>query len=83
MKLGDPVLKILNKIYPPGEMVEAKFKKHDLQFKTDENGYPVLLFIGEKNKKGTIKGERYVRTLKTLSNGDVKDHWEHKGKAGG
>jgi hypothetical protein len=62
-------------------MIEVKFKRYDLQFKTDANGFPVLLFMGEKTEKGSIKGERFARRLKTLKDGSIKDHWEHKGKA--
>jgi hypothetical protein len=32
-------------------------------FKTDEKESPVLLFMGEKDESGRIKGERYARRL--------------------
>jgi len=33
-------------------------------------------------ESGSIKGERYARTLKKDSQGNlIKDHWELKGKA--
>ncbi|WP_367866235.1 hypothetical protein [Pedobacter sp. WC2423] len=80
--LKEPILKILNKIYQPGTMVEMKFKRYDLVFKTDEKGRPMLLFIGEKENNGKIKGERYARRLVENTEGIVlKDHWDHKGKA--
>ena len=80
--LKDPILKILNKIYQPVTMVEMKFKRHDLAFKTDEKGRPILLFLGEKDANGKIKGERYARRLIENTEGIVlKDHWDHKGKA--
>lgn len=80
--LKEPILKILNKIYPPGKMVELRFKRYDLAFKTDEKGRPILLFIGEKDATGKIKGERYARRLLENTEGIVlKDHWDHKGKA--
>jgi hypothetical protein len=76
MKIKDPVLKILNKVYEPSSMVESTFGRYDLSFKT------ILLFIGQKDEKGYIKGERYARRLKISDDGQViKDHWEHKGKA--
>ncbi len=82
MQLGEPIMKILNKLYEPSSIVEAKFKRYDLVFKTDETGRPVLLFMGKKNENGTVIGERYSRRLKFDINGVVvKDHWEHKGKA--
>ncbi len=72
----------MNKIYQPGTMVEVKFKRYDLAFKTDDKGRPILLFIGEKDEKGKIKGERYARRFVENPEGVViKDHWDHKGKA--
>jgi hypothetical protein len=80
--LKEPILKILSKIYQPDAMVEMKFKRYDLAFKTDVKGRPVLLFIGEKDANGKIKGERYARRLMENTEGIVlKDHWDHKGKA--
>lgn len=80
--LKDPILKVLNKIYQPAAVVEIKFKKYDLAFKTDEKGRPILLFIGERDANGKIKGERYARRLIENTEGIVlKDHWDHKGKA--
>lgn len=80
--LKEPILKILNKIYEPSLMVEVKFQRYDLAFKTDEVGRPILLFMGEKDSAGRIKGERYARRLVFDAEGKVvKDHWDHKGKA--
>ena len=63
-------------------MIDMRFKEKDIAFKTDEKGSPVLLFIGKRGADGTIKGERYVRTLKYDADGNkMKDHWEMKGKA--
>ncbi|MBG6233458.1 hypothetical protein IWX76_000013 [Pedobacter sp. CAN_A7] len=82
MTLKDPVLKILNKVYEPSTMVETTFGRYDLSFKTDAEGRPILLFMGQKDEKGNVKGERYARRLKVSTDGQViKDHWEHKGKA--
>jgi hypothetical protein len=82
MELGDEVLKVLAKTYEPSTMVEAKFKRYDLAFKTDDVGRPILLFMGKKDANGDVKGERYARRLKIADDGKViKDHWEHKGKA--
>jgi hypothetical protein len=82
MKLGDDLLKLLSKTYEPSSMVDMRHKGNDISFKTDADGRPILLFIGKRKEDGSIKGERYARTLKTGKDGDIiKDHWEMKGKA--
>jgi hypothetical protein len=82
MELKEPVLKILSKQYEASAMIETSFKRYDLAFKTDEQGRPILLFMGVKDDQGQIKGERYARRLKVSETGEIlKDHWEHKGKA--
>lgn len=82
MKLSDDLQKKLSKIYEPSSMVELNYKGYDLCLKTDEEGNAILLFIGKKTENGTIKGERYARTLKKDREGKIfKDHWELKGKA--
>ena len=82
MEIGEPILKILNKQYEPSALIEVAFKRYDLAFKTDEEGRPILLFLGKKDHIGHIRGERFARRLKHDSQGRViKDHWEHKGKA--
>ncbi len=82
MELGEEILKILNKTYEPLTMIETKFKRYDLAFKTDEAGRPILLFMGQKDHNGKIKGERFARRLKQGDNGELlKDHWDNKGKA--
>lgn len=78
---GYELLKILNKLYEPSALVETKFKRYDIAFKTDEAGRPVLLFMGKRDEKGKIKGERFARRLLFSDNGQiVKDHWDNKGK---
>ncbi|MVN23121.1 hypothetical protein [Mucilaginibacter arboris] len=82
MELGNEILKVLNKTYEPLTMVETRFKRYDLVFKTDEAGRPILLFMGQKDENGKIKGERFARRLKEGSSGEIlKDHWDNKGKA--
>ena len=82
MKIKEPLLKILNKIYEPSSMIETTFGRYTLSFKTDAEGRPILLFMGQKGEKGNIKGELYARRLKLSPDGQViKDHCEHKGKA--
>jgi len=45
-----------------------------------QNFYEELFLLQKED--GSIKGERYVRTLKHDKEGKIiKDHWELKGKA--
>ncbi|PWG82251.1 hypothetical protein [Pararcticibacter amylolyticus] len=82
MKPGEALIKILSRKYDPLTLINSHFKRYDISFKTDQEGNPVLLFIGKATPGGTIKGERYARTLKKDTEGNViKDHWELKGKA--
>ena len=82
MKLNEDLLKILSKTYEKSAMINMVYKQKDLSFKTDDEGNPILLFIGKRDENGVVKGERYARTLKKNKEGQVfKDHWELKGKA--
>ena len=81
MKIGDKLLKQLSKKYEPNQLLDRKFERYDISFKTDGDGNPVVLFIGTKGTDGRIKGERFVRVLVRDSNGNVvKDHWDAKGR---
>jgi hypothetical protein len=81
MKIGENLLKKLNKQYEPSSMVSIKLRGYDLALKTDEEGNPILLFIGKANKEGIIKGDRYARRLLKNKDGKIlKDHWDYKGK---
>ena len=80
--LKEPVLKILSKIYAPSSLIEQRFGRYDLAMRTDEKGRAILLFMGQKDTNGKIKGERYARRLVLDKDGHIlKDHWDHKGKA--
>ncbi len=81
MKLGPPILKILQKRYPPLSLIEKTFGNYDLAFKTDEEGLPILLFLGKRQADGKIKGDRFARRLVKQNDQIIKDHWDHKGKA--
>jgi hypothetical protein len=82
MDLGEQILKILNKKYEPSSLIETKFQRYDLAFKTDRDGLPVVAFLGRKDEKGIICGERFARRLKQLLNGTIiKEYWEYKGEA--
>jgi hypothetical protein len=38
--------------------------------------------MGRKDDKGQLRGERFTRRLRQMSDGTiVKEFWEHKGKA--
>lgn len=83
MALGTQLLKILSKKYTPSAMIEQKFQRYDLAFKTDDEGNPILLFIGRKDDTGRIRGDRYARRLVKDEEGKIiKDHWDDKGPAG-
>lgn len=61
-------------------MIERRFQRYDLAFKTDEDGNPVVLFMGTKQASGKIHGRRYARRfLKDESGKVIKDHWDDKG----
>ncbi|HEY0057771.1 MAG TPA: hypothetical protein VGB56_01475 [Flavisolibacter sp.] len=82
MKLGEPVLKLLNKTYAPSQNLPLRFKGYDLIVITNEEGLAIQAFIGKKGENGQIKGDRYARTLKYDREGiKIKDHWERKGNA--
>ena len=82
MKLGEDLIKKLQKKYEPSAMVHMQYRGKDLAFKTDKEGNPVQLFIGRKNEQDVIIGHRYSRTLQFYKNGMVlKDHWDLKGKS--
>jgi len=82
MALNEDIVKMLGKKYEPSAMINMRIKGNDIAYKTDKSGNAVLLFIGKLKEDGSIKGERYARTLKYDKEGKViKDHWELKGKA--
>lgn len=80
MKLGEEILKRINKKFEPSTMVKLKFKAYDIALKTDENGNAVQAFIGKEKENGNIKGERFTRTLVFDGEGKIiKNHWDRKG----
>jgi hypothetical protein len=82
MKLSEDLVKKLSKKHEPSSMIHDTFRGNDIAFKTDEEGNAIQLFVGKRKEDGTIKGERFARTLKRDKEGKVfKDHWEMKGKA--
>ena len=82
MKLGEEILKRMNKKFEASTMVALKFKSYDIALKTDEEGNAVQAFIGKLSEEGTIRGDRFTRTLKYGRDGKkIKDHWERKGYA--
>ncbi len=82
MKLSDDLIKKLAKKHDPSTLIHDTFRGNDITFKTDADGNAIQLFVGRRSNDGTIKGERYARTLKRDNKGNlIKDHWENKGKA--
>ena len=82
MKLNEDLIKKLSKQYAPSTMLDMEFRGNDLSFKTDEEGKPILLFIGTRTADGNVWGERYARTLKYDREGNrIKDHCELTGQA--
>ena len=80
MKLGERLLKVLNKKYEPAKMVALRFGRYDVAMKTDEEGNPILAFVGKADDRGIIKGDQYARRLLKDTDGlVVKDHWDYKG----
>jgi hypothetical protein len=83
MSLGPAILKLLSKKYAANAFIEMRFQRYDLGFKTDEEGNPILLFMGKKDPSGKIRSHRYSRRLVKDTHGNiVKDHWDDKGTAG-
>jgi hypothetical protein len=81
MRIGDSLMKHLNKKYEPSQLVTFKFSRYDVALKTDEQGNPVLMYIGKANERGIIRGDQYTRRLLKDADGVViKDHWDYKGK---
>ncbi|GAB3942517.1 hypothetical protein GCM10028805_07300 [Spirosoma harenae] len=80
MKVGERLLKLLSKKYEPARMVTVRFGRYDVAIKTDEEGNPILAFVGKANDRGIIKGDQYARRLHKDANGlIIKDHWDYKG----
>ena len=82
MKLGEDLIKKINRKFEPSAMVPMQYRNNDLVVRTDKEGNAVQLFIGKANEEGVIKGDRYSRSIIRDREGKViKDYWERKGKA--
>ena len=82
MPLSNEILKKINKVYLPSELITIHWRGQDMVLKTNEKGNAIQMFIGKINEKGTIKGERYSRKMVYDKDSKlIKDHWERKGKA--
>ena len=66
MELEEPVLKILRKKYQPSSLIETHYNKYDLAFKTDREGDAIVLYMGRKDDKGQLRGERFTRRLRQM-----------------
>jgi hypothetical protein len=82
LKLGERLLKELNKKFVPDTMLQLKVGGFDIAVKTDEQGHAIQAFIGKADEDGVVRGDRFARTLKWDREGKlIKDHWERKGRA--
>lgn len=80
MKIGDKLLKELSKRYEPDSTIDRKFGRYDLTFRTDQEGNPISLFIGNRTPNGRVAGARFARVILRDAAGKVlKDHWDSKG----
>jgi hypothetical protein len=81
MKMGERLLKHLDKRYEPSTLITFRFGRYDVATKTDEEGNPFLVFIGQADERGIIKGDKFDRQLIKDDNGSViRSHWDYKGK---
>lgn len=81
MKIGEKLLKQVSKKYEPQTLIRFRFGRYDVATKTDDEGNPVLLFIGTADENGTIRGDQFTRKLvKDASGAITKDYWDYKGK---
>ncbi|MFC5408224.1 hypothetical protein ACFPMF_02810 [Larkinella bovis] len=81
MKIGESLMKQLNKKYAPSQLITFKFSRYDVALKTDEDGNPIVMYIGKANDRGLIRGDQFTRRLLRDATGAIiKDHWDHKGK---
>lgn len=79
--IGPRLAAHLSKRYAPDTRLDQAFGRQEITFITNAAGDPVTLFIGARNPDGTIRGERYARTL-LLEPGTgrvLKNHWDLKG----
>lgn len=82
LKLGERLLKELNKKFAPDTSLQVKVGGFDIVLRTDELGHAIQAFVGKADAHGSIRGDRFARTLKYDREGKlIKDHWERKGKA--
>lgn len=82
MHLSVDLIKKLKRKFEPSTTTQFRFRTNDIVVQSDEEGNAIRAFIGKANDEGTIKGDRYNRTLKRDKDGNtIKDHWERKGKA--
>jgi hypothetical protein len=82
MPLSEHLIKKISSKYEPATMVYLTFRGNDIALKTDSEGNPIQLFIGEMQEDGHIRGERYIRNIIKDKDGIIiKDHWDKKGKS--
>jgi hypothetical protein len=82
MSLSDDLIKKLKRKFEPSVTTQFRYRTNDIVVQSDDEGNAIRVFIGKADEDGTIKGDRYSRTLKKDREGKIiKDHWERKGRA--
>jgi hypothetical protein len=82
MALSDDLIKKLKRQFEPSATIRFRYRTNDVVVQSDKEGNAIRAFIGKANDEGTIKGDRYSRTLLKDKEGKIiKDHWERKGRA--
>lgn len=83
MPLGDQLINMLQKSFPPKTRIDDIFRGNELTIVTNNEGEAVSLYIGKRLQDGRIKGEYYSRKIVKDSGGKIiKSHWDNKGKVG-
>jgi hypothetical protein len=82
MALSDDLIKKLKRKFEPSTTTQFRYRTNDIVVQADDEGNAIRMFIGKADEEGTVRGDRYSRTLKKDREGNItKDHWERKGRA--
>jgi len=82
MALSDDLIKELKRKFEISTTTQFRYRSNAVVVQSDKEGNAIRVFIGKVSEGGTIKGDRYSRTLlKDKEGNNIKDHWERKGRA--
>jgi len=82
MALSDDLIKELKRKFEISTTTQFRYRSNAVVVQSDKEGHAIRVFIGKVSEDGTIKGDRYSRTLlKDKEGNNIKDHWERKGRA--